>query len=144
MNWIEEDIQLSIGQSEYIDTAIIPISEISWGVQAIKHANTRGYIDKFSYLLEKKYKGRILRFPMLFYCEDINSIEKQIQLLKQQLINENIKHIYLLTIEREIKMENVIFIPDLPIEKLDNENQMIILNSQVDEVMKHIDKNWNK
>lgn len=144
MNWIEEDIRLSIGQSEFIDTAIIPITKISWGVQAIRHSNTKMYLDKVRQILEKKYRGRIIVFPTLFYCEDSTMLTNFIQPLLRQLTTEEVKYKFLLTTDSEINFENTIYIPNLPIEKLDDENQMIMLNAQVEEIMNNIIRIWNE
>lgn len=142
MNWVEDDIQTSLGQSKFIDTAIIPVSRVSWGIQAIEHSNILEYLKKVCIVLEKQYRGRMILFPPILYCEDIELVEIT-RLLSNQLSNEGTKNIFVITCDTNVKLRNVIHIPKLPIEKMNYENQMILINSQIDEIVKSVSQTWN-
>lgn len=143
MNWVEEDICITLEQSEYIDTAIIPLCRISWGVQALEHAKRWEYMKKLCYVLEKSYRGRMIVFPSLFFS-DVDKIKDLIHLLKEQLINGEVKYLFYLSCDDEIQsiIQSVIIVPNLPIEKMEHENQLLLLESQVKNVMKYIQKHW--
>lgn len=142
MNWTNEDIQISLEQSDYIDTAIIPLCIVSWGVQALEDSYTYDYVNKVSIVLERQLKGRSIVFPSFLYSGTTTDIDKFVQPLIQQLINEQVKNIFILTCNKEINLPNSINIPNLPIHKMDYENQMILINAQVEEVVKFIHEQW--
>lgn len=139
MNWVEDDIRVTLGQSEYIDTAIVPVGRISWGTQTIEHSNSLEYLKKICLVLEQQFRGRMILFPPILCC---GSISDSTEPLYDQLTKENIKYIFILTCESQVQFKDVIHIPYLPIQKMDYENQLIIINSQIDEIMKKISHYW--
>lgn len=143
MNWVEEDIQISLGQPEYIDTAIIPLCMMSWGTDTTLHANNRKYISRLCKVLEKKYRGRMMLFPPYTYIEK-NMLETQLISLEKQLIQRKMKYIFFLTCEMNIEIHNVLEVSPLPIHKMDYDNQTILLDSQVEVIMKRISEKWGK
>lgn len=141
MNWTERDIRISIEQKEYIDTALIPISIVSWGERAIEHSNMRDYLSKLCRLIEREYRGRIILFPILSF--PINyQIEIMMSSIENQLIDEGIKQIYYLTCEWEVNLHNLICVPQIPIQEMDDKNQLIILQSQKELIIKRMKNGW--
>jgi hypothetical protein len=149
MKWITNDVDDYFHAKEYIDTAIIPLIPVQF-TQELKSTVSMGeYISQLSEGLERQFRGRVFLLPSFSYFKsgDRQHILSQLQAIESELKDSGFKHIIYLTSDSEWKkteekLATLIWLPALPLEHVEQENKLTILDEQVKEVMKLVMEEW--
>lgn len=149
MKWTAEGIQTAQREKGYVDTAVVPIIQISWGDTAMGYAVGSEYTMKFCEVMENMYKGRLIVFPHLSYIDTTESnFLHPITRLEEQLHEGGIRHIiyvasslHMKTLEDKIS-GSMIWLAPVPLSTLNAQQQQEILLAQVKTVMQNIEAKW--
>ncbi|MFF2286508.1 YpiF family protein [Peribacillus butanolivorans] len=148
MKWTAKDLDMYIQSKEYVDTVLIPLVPITFGSQIKQTGSMNEFLTILSSEIEKQMKGRILLMPTFHYLSDE---EDKIDLLKRwtnKVKENNFKHIFFLTSDIEWKKEereleqNLVWIPAIPLETLENNQAREMINQQVLQILDIFTYNW--
>jgi len=150
MEWKAKDIDVYLKEKEYIDTAVVPVVPVSLGQQMKQTVEKGEFIHLLSLHLERQFKGRMLFFPPLTYFTDISDSLKAEMLLEwgKKIKKNDFKFVFFLTSDpewrnmREVELSNLLFVPSVPLEHLDEQYKQTIMEDQVKQLMKDIIKGW--
>lgn len=128
---------------EYIDTAIIPVSNIDMTNQLITSCDQSETIQLVGMLTEKQFKGRLLLTPA-FFTSDFHT--EHIQSFIQSLKEYGLTNIIILTSDKleNIETEEIYTVNTIPMADLDEEMKRTLIEDEVKNFMKFIIKTWNK
>lgn len=152
MKWIPQDVELYLKAKEYVDTAVIPLIPLSFGDDMKQTAAMSEFITLIASLLERQFAGRILLLPSFTYLtiDDHEKRLKELQTWITVLKSNQIHHIFLLTSHCEWKMlegtlnENLIWIPAISLECLEDSKKYAIIDSQVTQILTLFTEKWRK
>ncbi|WP_110927623.1 YpiF family protein [Bacillus massiliglaciei] len=97
MRWISKELDQYLQAKEYVDTALLPLLPISFGPEMRQSGIVHEYISFVSLELEKQFKGRVLLIPPFHYLQADSGKSKTLKLLRKELEEQGIKHVYYLT-----------------------------------------------
>jgi len=146
MHWNAKDSTIFQAQKEYIDTAIIPLTWIDGSSQGfLSAASAAEFTLSLSNVIENQFKGRIVLFPSFSYTK---KQDKQTLLddWSEEIKNAGFKHIFFITSDREWSTmeeeKNVILIPSIPLESMDQKMKNSILEDQLRQLIPIFAKRW--
>ncbi|WP_016912131.1 DUF2487 family protein [Mammaliicoccus vitulinus] len=128
---------------EYIDTAIIPVSNIDMNHQLLASCDKNETVQLVGMLAEKQFKGRLLLTPSFFTSgNQYEHVTSFIQSLKEYGLN----NIIVLSSEKfdldpDIQLYSV---NTIPMGDLDDDMKRTLIEDEVKQFMKFIIKSWNK
>jgi hypothetical protein len=152
MKWIPQDIDMYLKSKEYVDTAVIPLSPVSFGDEMKQSAAMTEFTGLLTSYLERQFTGRLLLLPAFTYFKNVGE-EKVIADIREweiNLKNSDLKHIFYVTSDsnwkmREDKLEgSVIWLPTLPLEQMDNKQRISILEDQVKQILHLFIQKWRE
>lgn len=152
MKWNSQDIDMYISSKEYVDTAIMLLLPVSFEPDMKQTASMSEFISLISLHIERKFRGRVLMLPSHTYLKSL-APEKLISDVKEweeNLSAEGFKTIFYLTSDSfwkayENQLEgNLIWLPSLPLENLDDNTRNSILDDQVNQLMNLFLQKWQK
>ncbi|GGH97605.1 MULTISPECIES: DUF2487 family protein [Mammaliicoccus] len=128
---------------EYIDTAIIPVSNIDMNHQLLASCDKNETVQLVGMLAEKQFKGRLLLTPSFFTSG--NQYEHVISFI-QSLKEYGLNNIIVLSSEKfdldpDIQLYSV---NTIPMGDLDDDMKRTLIEDEVKQFMKFIIKSWNK
>lgn len=128
---------------EYIDTAIIPVSNIDMNHQLLTSCDQNETVQLVGMLAEKQFKGRLLLTPTFFTSgNQYNHVVSFIQSLKDYGLN-NI--IILSSDQVELNDDHELYkVNTIPMGDLDDDMKRTLIEDEVKQFMKFIIRTWNK
>ncbi|MBN4908768.1 DUF2487 family protein [Staphylococcus sp. EG-SA-13] len=128
---------------EYIDTAIIPVSNIDMNHQLLTSCDQNETVQLVGMLAEKQFKGRLLLTPTFFTSgNQYDHVVSFIQSLKEYGLN-NI--IILSSDQVELKVNHELYkVNTIPMGDLDDDMKRTLIEDEVKQFMKFIIRTWNK
>lgn len=128
---------------EYIDTAIIPVSNIDMNHQLLTSCDQNETVQLVGMLAEKQFKGRLLLTPIFFTSgNQYNHVVSFIQSLKEYGLN-NI--IILSSDQVELNVDHELYkVNTIPMGDLDDDMKRTLIEDEVKQFMKFIIRTWNK
>ncbi|MFU1768420.1 DUF2487 family protein [Mammaliicoccus sciuri] len=128
---------------EYIDTAIIPVSNIDMNHQLLTSCDQNETVQLVGMLAEKQFKGRLLLTPTFFTSgNQYDHVVSFIQSLKEYGLN-NI--IILSSDQVELDVDHELYkVNTIPMGDLDDEMKRTLIEDEVKQFMKFIIRTWNK
>ncbi|MCJ1748158.1 YpiF family protein [Mammaliicoccus sciuri] len=128
---------------EYIDTAIIPVSNIDMNHQLLTSCDQNETVQLVGMLAEKQFKGRLLLTPTFFTSgNQYDHVVTFIQSLKEYGLN-NI--IILSSDQVELNVDHELYkVNTIPMGDLDDDMKRTLIEDEVKQFMKFIIRTWNK
>ncbi|WP_436858015.1 DUF2487 family protein [Mammaliicoccus sciuri] len=128
---------------EYIDTAIIPVSNIDMNHQLLTSCDQNETVQLVGMLAEKQFKGRLLLTPTFFTSgNQYDHVVSFIQSLKDYGLN-NI--IILCSDQVELNDDHELYkVNTIPMGDLDDDMKRTLIEDEVKQFMKFIIRTWNK
>ncbi len=128
---------------EYIDTAIIPVSNIDMNHQLLTSCDQNETVQLVGMLAEKQFKGRLLLTPTFFTSgNQYDHVISFIQSLKEYGLN-NI--IILSSDQVELNVDHELYkVNTIPMGDLDDDMKRTLIEDEVKKFMKFIIRTWNK
>ncbi|MEB6197310.1 DUF2487 family protein [Mammaliicoccus sciuri] len=128
---------------EYIDTAIIPVSNIDMNHQLLTSCDHNETVQLVAMLAEKQFKGRLLLTPTFFTSgNQYDHVLSFIQSLKEYGLN-NI--IILSSDQVELNVDHELYkVNTIPMGDLDDDMKRTLIEDEVKQFMKFIIRTWNK
>ncbi|HCW34978.1 MAG TPA: DUF2487 domain-containing protein [Staphylococcus sp.] len=128
---------------EYIDTAIIPVSNIDMNHQLLTSCDQNETVQLVGILAEKQFKGRLLLTPTFFTSgNQYDHVVSFIQSLKDYGLN-NI--IILSSDQVELNGDYELYkVNTIPMGDLDDDIKRTLIEDEVKQFMKFIIRTWNK
>ncbi|MEB6226042.1 YpiF family protein [Mammaliicoccus sciuri] len=128
---------------EYIDTAIIPVSNIDMNHQLLTSCDQNETVQLVGMLAEKQFKGRLLLTPTFFTSgNQYDHVLSFIQSLKEYGLN-NI--IILSSDQVELNVDHELYkVNTIPMGDLDDDMKRTLIEDEVKQFMKFIIRTWNK
>lgn len=128
---------------EYIDTAIIPVSNIDMNHQLLTSCDQNETVQLVGMLAEKQFKGRLLLTPTFFTSgNQYDHVVSFIQSLKEYGLN-NI--IILSSDQVELNDDHELYkVNTIPMGDLDDDMKRTLIEDEVKQFMKFIIRTWNK
>lgn len=128
---------------EYIDTAIIPVSNIDMNHQLLTSCDQNETVQLVGMLAEKQFKGRLLLTPTFFTSGyQYDHVVSFIQSLKDYGLN-NI--IILSSDQVELNDDHELYkVNTIPMGDLDDDMKRTLIEDEVKQFMKFIIRTWNK
>ncbi|NGX74755.1 DUF2487 family protein [Staphylococcus sciuri] len=128
---------------EYIDTAILPVSNIDMNHQLLTSCDQNETVQLVGMLAEKQFKGRLLLTPTFFTSgNQYDHVVSFIQSLKDYGLN-NI--IILSSDQVELNGDHELYkVNTIPMGDLDDDIKRTLIEDEVKQFMKFIIRTWNK
>ncbi|MEB6119820.1 YpiF family protein [Mammaliicoccus sciuri] len=128
---------------EYIDTAILPVSNIDMNHQLLTSCDQNETVQLVGMLAEKQFKGRLLLTPTFFTSgNQYDHVVSFIQSLKEYGLN-NI--IILSSDQVELNGDHELYkVNTIPMGDLDDDMKRTLIEDEVKQFMKFIIRTWNK
>lgn len=128
---------------EYIDTAILPVSNIDMNHQLLTSCDQNETVQLVGMLAEKQFKGRLLLTPTFFTSgNQYDHVVSFIQNLKDYGLN-NI--IILSSDQVELNGDHELYkVNTIPMGDLDDDMKRTLIEDEVKQFMKFIIRTWNK
>jgi hypothetical protein len=152
MKWVTKDIDTYLQAKEYVDTAVIPLTPISWK-DSMKSTVAMGeFITILSGEVERQFKGRIILFPPFTYSVS-ESKENRLERLSEwssDVRKEGMEHIIYLSSDSEWKQVeqqvpgSLIWLPTLPLEYVDEKYKQSMIQDQMKQLITIFMNIWQK
>jgi hypothetical protein len=151
MNWNVKDIEVFETEKEYIDTAVIPMIPIDF-IKNIKSSATQTeFISLLTFHLERQFKGRMIITPPFTYLMGSNEGNVgEVRKWDARMKESGVKHVFFLTSDSDWKKteeafnDQLIWIPSIPLEHLDEQYKHSIMEDQVKQLLNVIVQKWQK
>ncbi|WP_040228366.1 YpiF family protein [Bhargavaea cecembensis] len=146
MNWTAKDMDLYLQQTDYIDTALVPLVAIGSTEQDMKQsASSAEFLMNLTVFLEHQFKGRIMLLPPFSYVEKGDKSRLAAE-WRESLGDMPFKHVFFLTTDpawtRDAIIEEAIWIPSIPIEHMDKKLKQSVLEDQVRQIIPLLTAKW--
>ena len=151
MKWTPAEIEKFVKESEYVDTAVIPLLPISFGDQIKESAAMTEFINLLTSQLERQLQGRILLIPGFSYIK--KSTSDPLENLKEweaELMDKQFKHVFYVTSDSDwrqldTKLEGtVLWLPTLPLQHMDEKSKSSVMEDQVRQLMNLFIQKWRE
>ncbi|MEH6991807.1 YpiF family protein [Neobacillus drentensis] len=152
MKWVSKDIETYITAKEYVDTAVIPVVSVSFGNEMMQSASSAEFIILLTSYLERQFTGRLLLLPPFTYLKSDHPEDIILQMKKwEENIEKNeFKHIFYITSESDWKIYekeltgSLIWLPSLPLEHLNDQQKISMIESQVKQLLSLFTQKWQE
>ncbi|WP_342525707.1 DUF2487 family protein [Chryseomicrobium sp. FSL W7-1435] len=145
MYFTGKDSAQFLQQTEYIDTALVPLLSIDLTKETLQNAASQSdYVLSLTNVLENQFKGRIVSFPSFSYVEGQP---------KEQLFNEwksafaasPFRHVIFLTGDAAWTQvdSSILWTPTIPLDSMDSKMKTKILDDQARQIIPRIAEIWN-
>ncbi|NQD66283.1 YpiF family protein [Bacillus haikouensis] len=151
MNWNVKDIEVFETEKEYIDTAVIPMIPIDFIKNIKSSAAQTEFISLLTFHLERQFKGRMIITPPFTYLMGSNEGNVgEVREWDARMKESGVKHVFFLTSDSDWKKteeafnDQLIWIPSIPLEHLDEQYKHSIMEDQVKQLLNVIVQKWQK
>ncbi|TQR19766.1 DUF2487 family protein [Psychrobacillus vulpis] len=146
MHWNGKDSAVFQAQKEFIDTAVIPLTLIDGSEHGFQFAaSAADFTLSLGNVIENQFKGRIVLFPSFSYTSNQDKLTL-FENWKEEINKAEFKHIFFITSDREWNTmgeeQNVIWIPSVPLESMDQKMRNSILEDQLRQLVPIFAKKW--
>ena len=143
MNYNTSDLDVFLQQKEFIDTAVVPLLPIDFSAEKGKqYASAALYITSLVNYVEKQFKGRIFVTPSFSYFHNI-----ELKGIYENLVTAGFKHVLFVTTDqiyaKKTEDYDILWLPAIPLESMDIEVVMRILQDQLQFVIPKLTEVWN-
>lgn len=151
MRWLSTEVDTFLTEKEYVDTAIVNLIPISLNGEMKQVVSMGEFSTIISSEIEKQLHGRTFILPPFTYLksEDNEDKLKRVNLWLKELVDYGFKHIFLFTSdhawkEMEARLANsvLVWLPALPLEHMDDQYKMEILQDQTKQILKIVTNRW--
>lgn len=150
MKWISQDIDMFIKSKEYVDTAVLPLLPVSLGDDMKQAVAMSEFISLLSIQLERQFRGRLLMLPSYSYLKSAveDKLVSDVKSWEEELLSQGFKHVFYLTSDSSWKSiesqldGNLIWLPSLPLENMDENYRISIVDDQVKQLMSLFMQKW--
>ncbi|WP_080845461.1 YpiF family protein [Cytobacillus gottheilii] len=150
MKWNSEDITMFIKERQYIDTVVMPLYPVSFGDDIKQSVGMTEFISLLSIQLERQFKGRLLMLPGFSYLKNANEdkLVSDIKHWETELLSQGFSHVFYVTSDSNWKIHeenlegNLIWLPSLPLEQMDEKYKNQILEDQVKQLLNLFVRKW--
>lgn len=147
MNWTAKDLDTYLQQKEYIDTLLVPLLKIETTPESMKNnASSAEFLMHLSTFIETQFKGRIMLMPPFSYTQSSN-LHMMAEKMSEDLSLMGFKNIIYLTTDSawtSISLDEVIWLPSIPLESMDESLRKSILEDQLKQVLPRLTKKWSE
>ena len=147
MNWNANDMDTYIQQKEYIDTLLVPLLKLETNPENMKSSSSSTeFLMYLSTFMEKQFKGRIMLLPPFSYTQSMD-LDILAETLTKDIDLMEFKHVFYLTTDTSwtsTKLEDVIWLPSIPLESMDKQLKQRIIEDQLRQVLPLLTKKWTK
>ncbi|WP_078391157.1 YpiF family protein [Shouchella patagoniensis] len=153
MRFKTSDIDTYLQSIEYVDTAIIPLIETTWKQDAKTVAQAVEFTTALTEEMERQFRGRIMQFPAFSYAasELMEDKIERLLLWQDDMQQSAFKHFFLVTsdakwkqVEDKVGNMQVIFVPALPLEYIEQKNRKEVMNGQLKQILPLLTAVWQK
>jgi hypothetical protein len=152
MKWVSKDIETYLTAKEYVDTAVIPLYGVSFGNEMRQSASGAEFITLLTSYLERQFTGRLLLLPPFTYLKSDHpeDIVQQLKKWEENIEKNETKHIFYITSESDWKIYekelkgSLIWLPSLPLEHLNDQQKISMIESQVKQLLSLFTQKWNE
>lgn len=134
-----------LAQTEYIDTAIVPLIPVHVTKETMQiGASQADYILSLANALENQFKGRVVAFPSFSYVSG-QSKEQLLVDWKSAFATSPFKHILFLTGDSEWNQldGSIFWTATIPLDSMEPKMRGKILEDQVRQLIPRIAEKWN-
>lgn len=150
MKWRVKELDTFLQAKEYVDTAIIPLIPISFKDDVKMTVSMGEFISIMTDELERQFHGRVFQLPAFTYLKEEDKESRNIRLKNwiNYLKETNFKVVILLTSDYEWKTggseieDNLIWLPTLPLDSMDREYQIQVINDQMKQLIPILMDKW--
>ncbi len=150
MKWLPKDLDMFLSSKEYVDTALVPLTPLSFGTGIKQSASSMEFMTILTNEMERQFKGRILLLPAFTYLTDWDlSLKKElVQDFKKRLLDEGVRHVFFLTSDAEWKSlekeleDSLMWTPSIPLEHMDDSYKKTVIEDQVKQIMAIFIQKW--
>ncbi|UTR14647.1 YpiF family protein [Salipaludibacillus sp. LMS25] len=150
MKWLTENYHMYEQAKEYVDTALIPLIPLNWGVEAKQTIVKGEFTSYLAEYLETQFTGRVFLMPPFTYLT-FESSDGKLNRLKQweKHLNANgFKHVIYITaditwraVSRELS-DDLIWIPVSTVESMGKSQYRATIEQQGKELMPIFTTKW--
>ncbi|MBM7701737.1 DUF2487 family protein [Metabacillus iocasae] len=152
MKWLTRDVDMYLQAKDYVDSILIPIMPLDFGSVIKTTASMGEYMTLLTSEIERQFKGRLFLTPPFTYLkeEDIENQKNRLLCWKNNLEQNGFKHIFILSTDSVWKQydselgETFLWLPSLPLENLDDQYKMKVIQDQVQQMMTLFLEEWKK
>jgi hypothetical protein len=148
MYWNSKDISTFMEQKEFVDTAIVPLLLVDGRASHIKQsAGTADFLMSITAFMENQFKGRVVLMPPITYTKESNR-KLMGQEWKEVFLEAGFKHHFFISCDAqwvtEVPELEVIYMPSIPLENMDQKLRQSILDDQIRQVVPIFANYWSK
>ncbi|MFX3674716.1 MAG: DUF2487 family protein [Paenisporosarcina sp.] len=146
MYWNSKDISIFQEQKEFVDTAIIPLLLVDGRAPYIKQSTgTADFLMSITAFIENQFKGRVVLMPPVSYT--IHAKRQDLGVEWVEVLKEaGFKHLFFVTSDAlwmtEARELDVVYIPSIPLEDMDQKLRQSVLDDQVRQVIPNFANRW--
>ncbi|MGM7721933.1 YpiF family protein [Metabacillus sp. Hm71] len=149
MKWVLSDVDVYNQSKEYVDTAIIPLIPVALESEFKGTVSKGEFITYVCNELERQLKGRVFLFPSFSYLKNSTNVIENVLEWKTE-IKQEFKHVFFLTSDEVLKnasseplKENLIWLPAVPFEHMDEKLMRKLLQDQIEQILNILLQSWN-
>lgn len=147
MNWNANDMDTYLQQKEYIDTILVPLLKLDTNPENMKSSSSSAeFLMHLSTFIETQFKGRIMLLPPFTYTQS-TELEVFAETLQNDIELMGFKHAFYLTTDSKwtsSKLEDVIWLPSIPLESMDKQLRQKIIEDQLRQVLPLLTQKWTE
>lgn len=144
MFYTGKDATQFLAQTEYIDTALIPLIPISFTKETIQQtASQADYLLSLVNALEAQFKGRVVAFPSFSYTDN-QDLQALFSNWQESMHSTPFKHIIYLTADRkwgEVDT-SILWTASIPLDSMDSKMRGKIIDDQLRQLIPRIAEKW--
>ncbi|MDP4083869.1 MAG: YpiF family protein [Bacillota bacterium] len=152
MKWIPQDIETFLNAKEYIDTAVIPLVPLSFEEDVKQSAEMSEFITLLTGYIERQFTGRIVLLPSFTYLthKNMDFLLTELTNWKSSVEQGGFKHIFYVTSDigwkeyEDILGPSLLWIPSIPLEKMEEMQKWIIVESQGKQLLNLFSRKWRE
>ncbi|GAB3072188.1 DUF2487 family protein [Salinicoccus sesuvii] len=127
---------------EFVDTALVPFASADMNDGARDNASDMEMLQMITIQLEKQFKGRLFITPAMMTVEGKTDV---LSAYVSQLKSFGFKRVIILThLENSLESTHSIALNRIPLEDMDAEMKISLVNDEVKNAMKQIIGIWNR
>lgn len=143
-----KDVQQYQAQKEFIDTAIVPLVSLQFEDDKMARSSSEvEFLMSLTNFIEQQFKGRLMLLPPFSYTEETKSA-LLVPTIKKNIQEGGFKHVIFITCDHHWtslgEEIDVIWLPSIPIESMDKEVKLKILEEQLKQVIPILTDKWAK
>ncbi|WP_162595923.1 YpiF family protein [Bacillus sp. CGMCC 1.16541] len=152
MKWFTKDVDMYLQAKDYVDSILLPVIPLDFGSSIKTNASMGEYMTLLTSEIERQFKGRLFLSPSFTYLkeEDLELQKNRLLLWKNNMEENRFKHVFIMTSDSAWKQyenelgESFLWLPSLPLENLDDQYKVKVIQDQVQQMMNLFLEQWKK